>query len=170
MKTLRKQLISWMFDKSQKVYTQLFKKHEAWNISRQDLLRFPKQTLGWHLGKFLLDNDFQLISKVERHDAYHTLTGYSTAVEDEIALQYLCYGNGKRSPFLLGAIILGTLILPDYCNYYYRSYRIGKQANAFHHFDYKKLLMVNLDEFRKTIFSSTQRSEMRMILNSDFLG
>ena len=170
MKTLRKQLISWMYDKSQKVYTQLFKKHEAWNISRKDLLKFPKETLGWHLGKFLLDNDFELISKVERHDAYHTLTGYSTAVEDEIALQYLCYGNGKRSPFLLGAIILGTLILPDYFNYYYRSYRIGKRANSFHQFDYKKLLMVNLDEFRKTIFSSTQRSEMRMILNSDFLG
>ena len=159
-----------MFDKSQLVYTRLFKKHEAWNIHRDELLKYPKDTLGFHLGQFLLKNNFELIAKVERHDAYHTLTGYSTAVEDEIALQYLCYGNGKRSPYLLGAIILGTLILPDYFNYYYRSYRSGKNANPFHHFDYKKLLRVNIDKLRKTIFSSAQRSEMSCRLDSVFLS
>ena len=162
MKQLRKHIISWLFDKSQKVYTQLFKHHKAWGISRDELLQLPEETLGWHLGDFLRKNDFQLIAKVERHDAYHTLTGYGTAVEDEIALQYLCFGNGKRSPYLLGAMILGSLILPDYLTYYRRSYRIGTNAHPFHQFDYKKLLRVNLHDFRKSIFSQQELAQLKL--------
>lgn len=158
----RKQLITWLFDKSQCIYTHVFKHHEAWGITREDLLKLPQHTLGWHLGSFLLQHNFELIAKVERHDAYHTLTGYGIAVEDEIALQYLCFGNGKRSPYLLGAIFLGSLLLPDYLSYYLRSYRLGKAANPFHQFDYKKLLRVNLDVFRKTIFSDSQMTYLNI--------
>ena len=138
----RKKLIEYLFDKSQKIYTKMFKKHEPWGIYKAELLTYPKASLGKHLGLFLDKNNFELISKVERHDAYHTLTGYGTNVEDEIALQCLCFGNGKRSPYLYGAIILGIIILPEYYKYYYKSYRIGKSANSFHHYDYKKLKQV----------------------------
>ena len=149
----RKKLIEWLFEKSQKIYTNMFKKHESWGITKQDLLQYPKETLGKHLGLFLDKNNFELISKVERHDAYHTLTGYGTKVEDEIALQCLCFGNGKRSLYLYGAVILGVIILPEYYKYYLKSYRIGKTANAFHHYDYKKLLNINIHDFRTSIFS-----------------
>lgn len=152
----RKKLIEYLFDKSQKVYTSMFKKHEPWGIYKAELLTYPENSLGKHLGLFLDKNDFELISKVERHDAYHTLTGYGTKVEDEIALQCLSFGNGKRSIYLYGAIILGVIILPDYFKYYYKSYCIGKNANSFHHFDYKKLLKISIHEFRETIFSKRQ--------------
>ncbi|MCK7591488.1 ubiquinone biosynthesis protein COQ4 [Subsaxibacter sp. CAU 1640] len=157
MKQYRKQLIEWLFDKSQKVYTNMFKNHEAWGVTTNELLTYPTDTLGRHLGEFLHKNGFELIPKVERHDAYHTLTGYGTNVEDEIALQCLCFGNGKRSLYLYGAMILGIFILPDYWRYYYRSYHIGKNAHPFHHFDYKKLLNVNIHDFRSAIFSSAQK-------------
>jgi ubiquinone biosynthesis protein Coq4 len=150
--TYRKQLIIWLFNKSQILYTSLFKHHEAWNLSVNDLLEFPKNSIGYHLGIFLKQHNFELLPKVERHDAYHVVTGYGINVEDEIALQCLCFGNGKRSPYLYGAMILGTLILPDYYRYYYKSYRIGKQAHPFHHYDYKTLLTVSLAQFRTTIF------------------
>lgn len=156
MKKLRKKLIEWLFDKSQKFYTKLFKNHEPWGIYRAELLTYPTDSIGRHLGEFLEKNGFELIAKVERHDAYHTITGYGTNVEDEIALQCLCFGNGKRSPYLYGAMILGVMILPDYYQYYYRSYWIGKRANPFHHFNYKKLLKVNIHDFRRAIFSSAQ--------------
>ncbi|MGJ8592731.1 MAG: Coq4 family protein [Aquaticitalea sp.] len=156
MKKLRKKLIEWLFDISQKVYTHMFKNHEPWGIYRAELLIYPDHTLGRHLGLFLEKNNFELIAKVERHDAYHTLTGYGTLVEDEIALQCLCFGNGKHSPYLYGAIILGIIILPDYIKYYYQSYKIGQDANAFHHFDYKELLNVNIHDFRSAIFSNAQ--------------
>ena len=133
----------------------MFKNHKPWKITKDDLLKFPITSFGRHLGEFLNKNNFELIPKVERHDCYHVLCGYSTKVEDEIALQCLCYGNGKRSPYLYGAIILGIAILPDYYRYYLKSYKIGKASNAFHHYNYSKLLHVSIDNLRQAIFSKT---------------
>lgn len=158
----RKKFILWLFEKSQKIYTSKFKNHESWNLTKSDLLCLPKNTLGWHLGDFLNRNGFELIPKVERHDAYHVLTGFGTNVEDEIALQCLCFGNGKRSPYLYGAILLGITILPDYIKYYYNSYCIGKNANSFHQFDYKKLLEIDLFDFRRSIFSNKQLIQLKL--------
>ena len=164
MKKIRRQLIVWLFDHSQRIYTSLFKTHDHWNIDRNDLLKYADHTLGKHLGLFLLKNDFQLIPKVERHDCYHVLCNYSTKVEDEIALQCLCYGNGKRSPYLYGAIILGVLILLDYYKYYDQSFIIGKNANAFHHYDYKQLLNVSINDFRSVIFSGSALKQLHLVL------
>lgn len=156
LKQLRKQLIIWMFNHSQRMYTQLFKSHDSWTITKSDLLQLPQPSFGRHLGEFLAKNNFELIPKVERHDCYHVLCGYSTEVEDEIALQCLCYGNGKRSPYLYGAIILGVTILPDYYKYYYSSFKTGKRANPFHHFDYRHLLNVSISDFRTAIFPKSE--------------
>ena len=94
---MRKQLVIFLFEISKNIYTKFFKKdHIAWQVSTEDLLQFPTETFGFHLGEFLQQNNFQLIPKVERHDAYHTLTNYGTRVEEEIGLQYLCMGNGKK--------------------------------------------------------------------------
>ena len=151
----RKKIIVWMFEKSQKVYTKYIKKNEPWNINKSDLLCLPDESFGKQLGEFLVDNDFDLIPKAERHDAYHVLTGYSTKVEDEIAQQYLCYGNGKRSIYLYGVITIGTLILPEYLGYYLKSYKIGKSANLFHHLDFKSLLKTPLLDLQSCIFSKS---------------
>jgi len=153
---IRKQLIIWLFEISKTIYTHLFKHHEAWLVTKKDLLTLPDDSFGYHLGTFLDHNNFELIPKVERHDAYHTLTGYGTKVEDEIALQYLSYGNGKRSPYMYGAIILGTLLLPDYLSYYIKSYKTGKQANAFHHLDFSKLLYTPIYNLRCCFFLEEQ--------------
>ena len=117
------------------------------------MLQFPTETFGFHLGEFLQQNNFQLIPKVERHDAYHTLTNYGTRVEEEIGLQYLCMGNGKKSPYMYGAILLGTLILPEYFGFYVKSFLVGKEANPFHHFDYEQVLHLDYFQFKSMIFS-----------------
>lgn len=70
----RKQLIEWLFNKSQKIYTSLFRKHKAWGLNTNDLLQLPTHSIGFRLGTFLKDNDFELLPKVERHDAYHVIT------------------------------------------------------------------------------------------------
>lgn len=152
MKKYRKQLIIWLFEVSKTLYTSLFKNHKPWGIYKAELLTYPDYSLGKHLGLFLEKNNFELIPKVERHDAYHVLTGYGTKVEDEIALQYLSLGNGKRSPYLYGSIVLGTLLLPDYFKYYLKSYRIGKSANTFHSLDFKEMLLVSISDIRSAIF------------------
>ncbi|MCK8480148.1 ubiquinone biosynthesis protein COQ4 [Psychroserpens algicola] len=160
MKDFRKKLIEWLFEHSQHIYTQWFKYHKPWGIYRNELLSYPEHSFGRHLGSFLQKNNFELIAKVERHDAYHTLTGYGTKVEDEIALQCLCFGNGKRSPYLYGAMILGVAILPEYYVYYHKSYTIGKNANPFHQFDYKQLLYIDINDLRQAIFSEKQRQQL----------
>lgn len=52
-KHLRKQLIIWLFQHSQRIYTAMFKHHESWNISKSDLLKMPQSSFGKHLGDFL---------------------------------------------------------------------------------------------------------------------
>lgn len=153
---MRKRFIIWLFEKSQRIYTAFFKNNKPWGIYKVDLLEFPQGSLGKHLGHFLDENTFEIIPKVERHDVYHVLTGYGTQVEDEIALQYLCYGNGKRSLYLYCVITIGTLILPDYLSYYLKSYEIGKNANAFHHYDFKKLLKISLIDLRNMFSLQSQ--------------
>lgn len=150
----RKQLINWLFEKSQVIYTKWFKTNQPWGICKEDLLKYPNDSFGKYLGLFLQQNNFDLIPKVERHDCYHVITGYGITVEEEIAQQYLCYGNGKRSLYLFGVIILGTLILPEYLKFYLDSYKIGKKANTFHNLDFKGLLNISLVDLQFTIFSS----------------
>ena len=152
MKTQRKQLIAWLFKITQHFYTKYFKKNEPWYIKKKHLLQFPKETFGYHLGTFLEKNGFELIPKAERHDAYHVITGYNTNEEDEIALQFLCFGNGKRSIYLFSVITIGSIILPEYWKYYIKSYRIGKNANAFYNLDYKRLLDTSISKLRSSIF------------------
>ncbi len=154
-KNKRKQLIAWLFEKSQKSYVRFFKTNKkAWNIKLTNLLNQPKETFGFQYAKFITDNGFDILKKLERHDAYHVISGYNSKVQDEIALQYLCYGNGKRSVYLFGVIILGTILLPDYLKYYIKSYHIGKNANPFYDLDYEKLLNTNLKDIQKIIFNS----------------
>tara|TARA_R110002012_G_scaffold319021_1_gene538450 strand:+ start:300 stop:779 length:480 start_codon:yes stop_codon:yes gene_type:complete len=153
MKHFRKNLIIWLFEKSQNFYVTYFKKNQtAWSVTKTELIKYPNDTFGYHLGVFLKKNNFELIPKIERHDCYHVITGYETKVEDEIALQYLCFGNGKRSIYLFGVILLGTILLPDYFTYYLKSYKIGKNANHFYDFDYSKLLQTNIGTLRASIF------------------
>ena len=157
MKRLRKELINRLFEVSSEIYTKTYKKKkEPWNITKSELLSYSEDSFGYSLGVFLDSNNFELIPKVERHDCYHVLTGYSTRVEDEIALQYLSFGNGKRTPYLFGTVILGTLILPDYFGHYLKSYKKGKDANVFHDLDFKSLLKTNMNGFRDSIFSNKE--------------
>ena len=152
---MRKKFIYWLFKHSQRMYIK-FKRKKAWEITSKELLEYPKESFGYHLGKLLEKNEFELLPKVERHDCYHLLTGYGTKVEDEIALQYVCLGNGKKSPYLFGVLLIGTIILPEYFKYYLKSYQLGKKCNQFHHFQYQRLLHFSFQEIRETIFNKQQ--------------
>ncbi|MEP2936997.1 MAG: Coq4 family protein [Gilvibacter sp.] len=161
---MRKKLVAKLFELSQGFYVRYFKqKKQAWGYTRASLLDFPKGTLGHEMGLFLESNGFEVIDKVERHDAYHVLLGFNTRAQDEVALQYLCFGNGKRSKYLFAVIALGSLILPEYIAYYYNCYKMGKQLNCFHSFDYKLLLNQPLDQLRAAICTSTQEHQIKQL-------
>lgn len=164
---MRKSLVIWLFEVSKNVYTRYFKKnHIPWNTTVPELKTYPITSFGYVLGDFLQKHHYELIPKVERHDAYHVLTQYGTTVEEEIGLQYLCMGNGKKSLYMYGAVLLGTLLLPEYCRFYYQSYLIGQQSNPFHDFDYEKLLSVNYDDLYEVIFTDEiHYTKTQLLLN-----
>ena len=136
----RKKLIIYLFKISQEIYIRFFKRTLPWNITSSELIKYPKNSFGYRMGFFLQVNGFELIPKVESHDALHVLAGMGTKVEDEIALQFLCFGNGKRSPYLLGVMMLGSLLLPEYFSYYITSYKKGIRLTPFYNWDFKALL------------------------------
>lgn len=160
----RKEIVERLFEVTQGFYVKHFKNHKTpWPVTRKELLTFPEGSLGLALGEFLTTNGFELIAKVERHDVYHVLLDFGTQAQDEVALQYLCFANGKRSKYLFGVICIGTLLLPEYLSYFRSCYRLGKNLNSFHQLDYLPLLQTELSELRKAICTPAQITELRMI-------
>jgi ubiquinone biosynthesis protein Coq4 len=119
---------------------QSFKKNDAWNIGIEDLLQYSKDSLGYHIGYFLLLNNFDLQEKLESHDVFHVLTETGTTVPEEISMQFYLLGNGKRSAYLFSVIFLGGLLFPDYLKFFLFKYRRGKASLPFHQLDFYKLL------------------------------
>ncbi|SEB76172.1 Coenzyme Q (ubiquinone) biosynthesis protein Coq4 [Tenacibaculum sp. MAR_2009_124] len=145
---MRKRFVIWLFEKTQKAYLKL-KKKKAWNTTKGELLQLPRGTLGGALGEFLKKYNFDLIPKTESHDIFHVLLGYGIQVEDEIALQFACFGNGKRSLYLLMSLIAGVFLLPEYAKYYKASYVYGKECIPFYKANYEKLLHVPISKLRE---------------------
>lgn len=141
--------------KREKILTRLFeisnewyrskKKKSAWPFTVEQLIQLPQNSIGNELGLFLSRNGFNLLAKSEQHDIFHILTGYNTSVPEEIAMQYYLYGNGKRSTYLYGVIIIGLFTYPDQWITFYRSYKKGGTALPFFHLNYLDLLSKDLN-------------------------
>lgn len=130
----REKLCHFLFQKSAGPYAAIFKRNQpAWNLSSSDLLKYPKGTLGNKVGLFLSTNEFEFFPKHETHDIFHVLCNYGVSVKEEIGLQFLLFGNGKRSLYLYVVMCLGMLIVPEYFSFYKASYYKGKKQLRFHH-------------------------------------
>ncbi|SMO94925.1 Coenzyme Q (ubiquinone) biosynthesis protein Coq4 [Chryseobacterium rhizoplanae] len=141
MKKIRVQFLLFVYDKTQKLYRKYFKKKKRqWQFNEKQLLEFQEDSLGRKLGEFYRKHGFSMIPKMENHDVHHLITGCGTNFEDEIAMQYLLLGNGKLNAHLLAAIVLGTVILPEYAKIYIKAYKKGQNMRAFHHWDFEGLL------------------------------
>ncbi len=149
---MRALLLETIYELSKKPYQKWFKTEKPWDISVSNLLQqYPKNSLGFHLGCFLLMHDFSPQPKLEDHDVFHVLTSSGISVPEEIAMQYYLLGNGKRSIYLFLVIFIGTLLYPDKINLFSTAYKKGKTAYSFHQINYKKLLHQPVDVLR-TIF------------------
>jgi hypothetical protein len=137
----RTRILYWLFNTCLPLYSKYFKpKRKAWNLSRKQLLIFSEDSFGYHLGVFLKRDKFHLMPKLENHDCFHVLTGFKTEVKDEIALQYLCFGNGERNLSALLVMLVGTILLPEHISYYKKSFNKGKKMHPFYHLNFKNLL------------------------------
>jgi ubiquinone biosynthesis protein COQ4 len=99
-------------------------KYLAPKIDVEALLKLPENTLGYCFGHFLRDNNldpeffpklttddpvrYTVMRARQTHDIFHVLTGYSSSVTHEVALQAFTYAQLK-SP--LAAILIAMSIL-----------------------------------------------------------
>lgn len=152
---MRALILEMIYNWSKKPYQKWFKKQAAWDISVQTLIQFPKESLGFHLGGFLLMHNFSPQPKLENHDVFHVLTNTGISVPEEISMQYYLLGNGKRTLYLIFVIFIGTLFYPDKINIFKKAYSKGKSAYPFYNLDYKKLLHQPIHKLQTTFLISS---------------
>ena len=144
---IRELFVGASFDLTSRIYVK-FKHVKPWGISRKELLQYPENTLGFHLGCFLLKHNYEPQPRCENHDVFNVLTGYQTDTAQEIALQFFLYGNGKRSPFLLLAMIAGYFLYPDHYTSFKKAQSRGQKTKSLHHLNYKALLNTSIITFK----------------------
>jgi hypothetical protein len=153
MKKQRIQFLLFIYEKTQTLYRKYFKKKKReWQFTQQQLLAFEKDTLGRKLGEFYKKHGFTMIPKMENHDVHHLITECGTKFEEEIAMQFLLLGNGKMNAHLLAAIVLGSLVLPDYFRMYINAYKKGKNMRTFHYWNFEELLYQNFENVKDFIY------------------
>lgn len=152
MKKIRVKFLLFVYDKTQKLYRKYFKKKKRhWQFTEKQLLEFQEDSLGRKLGEFYKKHGFSMIPKMENHDVHHLITGCGTNFEDEIAMQFLLLGNGKLNAHLLAAIVLGSIILPEYYKIYIKAYKKGQSMHPFYHWDFEALLWQNFEHLKNFI-------------------
>ncbi|MDO3426722.1 Coq4 family protein [Chryseobacterium sp. APV1] len=152
MKKIRVKFLLFVYNKTQKLYRTYFKKKKRqWQFTEKQLLEFQEASLGRKLGEFYKKHGFTMIPKMENHDVHHLITGCGTNFEDEIAMQFLLLGNGKLNAHLLAAIVLGSLILPEYYKLYINAYKKGQNMRPFYQWDFEALLWQNFEHLKDFI-------------------
>jgi len=142
------QLVKWSYP----LYLQGFKRgRPAWQTKREMLINYPTGSLGRHLGYFLLENDLELIPKLENHDIFHVVLEYHTHVVAESQMQFCLIGNGKRSFYAIGTAAIATLVFPEYWSSFKQAYQRGKKLRPLHRWYFEYLLEEPLDEMKAFI-------------------
>lgn len=156
MRGLRLKFMLFVYNWSTQVYSELFKGHvKAWGISKEEFLTYPVGSIGAALGAFYQEKGFDVMPKLENHDVFHILTETGTAIHDEIAMQYLLFGNGKISLYLLGMLLIGTLLFPEHGRYYLNSFRKGKRMQRFYDIAFKDYLLESRQAFQLSLYNKT---------------
>ena len=143
-------IIEKMYEWSKKPYQKFFKKNQPWKVNSKELLLYPQETLGFHMGCFLLKYSFELQPKLEEHDVIHVLTNTGVSVPEEIGMQYFLLGNGKKSPYLFMVIFVGTLFYFSRLKTFYRFYKRGQNAHQFYHLEFEKMLLQPIRNIQTT--------------------
>jgi hypothetical protein len=150
--TLRERILLWLLGIVIPVHARFYSKRKAWGLLREDLILYPSGTLGRELGLFLIAEKLQPIDRIERHDAFHILLGFTTKISDEAAMQFFLIGNGKISPFTLSTAIFTAFMLPEQLGNFKYEYHRGKQARSIAKWHFKELLDENMDDIKNAIF------------------
>lgn len=151
---MRDRICTILFELTKKPYTYLLKKQRQWLVTKDDLSWLPLGSLGREIYNFLSLQGFDLIPKLENHDAYHVITDYPTTVIGEVQLQWFFIGNGKRSLYMFGCALLGVILYPEQYKIFHKAYQRGEKSNPLHALDIEQMLHAPLAQVKDFIFYS----------------
>ncbi len=161
---LRENLLIALVELTKPIYVKFFKKNKkAWQQNIQTLSRFPPNTLGNALGKFLKKNDFKLLPKLESHDVLHVLLGYKTTIEGEIEMQFFLLGNRKKSFYALFTAIIGVCLVPERTRAFFKEFKKGRDCKNISNWDFEHLLCEPLDSLQQQIFGNPLKNQSFII-------
>lgn len=127
------------------------KKNTPWNISIPELINHDEGTLGFHLGCFLLQYNFEIQPQVEDHDVFHVLTSTGISVPEEIGMQYFLMGNGKKSLYMYLAVAAGTIFYPFHYQTFQSFYKRGKESHRLYDLDFLRMLDQPIDKIQYSL-------------------
>lgn len=119
-------------------------------ITMDELINYPKDSLGFHLGSFLFYNSYDAEPQAEITDVHRVLINKEVSDKEEIAMHYYLFGNGDLAFKNLFIIISGAILYPFYIKYFYARYRDGKQALRFYDLDHFRMLHLPLEKIKDT--------------------
>lgn len=117
-------------------------------ISMDQLINYPKDTLGFHLGSFLFNNSYEADPVAEQEDVYRLLIMQEASNKEEIAMHYYLFGNGDLSLRTLFIMVTGAVFFPHCVVHFYNKYRDGKNALRFYDLDHFRMLHLPLKKIK----------------------
>lgn len=122
----------------------------AMHHDMDELLDYPQESLGFHLGKYLFDHSFETDPTPQKEDILRLLITRRTSNIEEVAMHYYLFGNGDRNFRTLFIMFTGLIVFPHRAAYFIQRYRDGRNALRFFDLDHFRLLHLPLARIKNT--------------------
>ena len=119
-------------------------------ISISELISYPYNSLGFHLGAYLFKKEEECPAPLEKEDIYRLLLTKDTSAREEFGMYFYLFGNGNFKLDTLSEMFIGLFAYPLAIKYYYKRYQEGKNALRFHDLDHFKMLHLPLERIKDT--------------------
>jgi len=123
---------------------------EKGKVSMEELIHYPKESMGFHLGCFLFNNSYEIDSVPEKEDIYRLLITRENSNREEIGMHFYLFGNGDNSLRTLFIMTTGMAFYPHCIPYFLSKYRDGKNALRFYDLDHFRMLHLPLKKIKDT--------------------
>lgn len=119
-------------------------------VSMDELISYPKDTLGFHVGSFLFNNSHDADPQPEITDIHRVLISREVSDKEEIAMHFYLFGNGDLALKNLFVMVTGALLYPLQLHYFYKRFKDGKNALRFYDLDHFRMLHLPIDRIKDT--------------------
>jgi len=120
------------------------------NLTAYQLAKYPEETLGHQVGKFLMGSNFGQNVYADKEDVLQLLIAGKNSIKEDLAVQFYLFGNGSNSLRTLAAMAVGAALCPHYLSYFYKRYKEGKKALRFYDIDHMRLLHLPVARVKDT--------------------